>query len=91
MIRPGAQAKAKVLVAIVLWAGNVIASRLSAHTIGPQAITFYRLLLAVALMSLFVARPAWRNRAGVRKSSAAGIHLAAITHKMARSSQKFSL
>jgi drug/metabolite transporter (DMT)-like permease len=48
--------------AIVLWAGNVIASRLSAHTIGPQAITFYRLLLAVALMSLFVARPAWRNR-----------------------------
>lgn len=50
-------------VAIVLWAGNVIVSRLSAHTIGPQAITFYRLLLAVALMSLFVARPAWRNRA----------------------------
>src|ERR1700754_5179196 len=51
--------------AIVLWAGNVIASRLSAHTIGPQAITFYRLLLAVALMSLFVARPAWRNRTAI--------------------------
>lgn len=51
--------------AIVLWAGNVIASRLSAHTIGPQAITFYRLLLAVALMSLFVARPAWLNRAAI--------------------------
>jgi drug/metabolite transporter (DMT)-like permease len=51
--------------AIVLWAGNVIASRLSAHTIGPQAITFYRLLLAVALMSLFVARPAWRNRRAI--------------------------
>src|SRR6201991_320755 len=51
--------------AIVLWAGNVIASRLSAHTIGPQAITFYRLLLAVALMSLFVARSAWRNRAAI--------------------------
>ncbi|SDT23136.1 DMT family transporter [Bradyrhizobium canariense] len=51
--------------AIVLWAGNVIASRLSAHTIGPQAITFYRLLLAVALMSLFVARPAWRNRSAI--------------------------
>jgi len=52
-------------VAIVLWAGNVIASRLSAHTIGPQAITFYRLLLAVALMSLFVARPAWQNRTAI--------------------------
>ncbi|WP_167561170.1 hypothetical protein [Bradyrhizobium sp. AS23.2] len=30
-------------------------SRLSALTIGPEAITFYRLLLAVGLMSLFVA------------------------------------
>ncbi len=49
--------------AIVLWAGNVIVSRLSAHTIGPEAITFYRLLLAVGLMSLFVAGPAWRSRA----------------------------
>lgn len=48
--------------AIVLWSGNVIVSRLSAHTIGPEAITFYRLLLAVGLMSLFVAGPAWRNR-----------------------------
>src|ERR1700722_8371763 len=51
--------------AIVLWAGNVIVSRLSVHTIGPQAITFYRLLLAVALMSLFVMRPAWRNRSAI--------------------------
>lgn len=51
--------------AIVLWAGNVIVSRLSAHVIGPQAITFYRLLLAVLIMSLFVARPAWRNRAAI--------------------------
>lgn len=52
-------------VAIVLWAGNVIVSRMSAHTIGPEAITFYRLLLAVALMSTFVAVPAWRNRAAI--------------------------
>lgn len=51
--------------AIVLWAGNVIVSRLSAHTIGPEAITFYRLLLAVVLMSTFVAVPAWRNRAAI--------------------------
>ncbi|MDQ0474291.1 DMT family transporter [Labrys wisconsinensis] len=53
------------LLAIVLWAGNVVVSRLSAHAIGPQAITFYRLLLAAALMSLFVAAPAWRNRAAI--------------------------
>lgn len=67
---PGAMFKQKAALlypffAIVLWAGNVIASRLSAHTIGPEAITFYRLLLAVALMSLFVARPAWQNRAAI--------------------------
>ncbi len=48
--------------AIVLWAGNVIVSRMSAHVIGPQAITFYRLLLAVLLMAPFIAGPAWRNR-----------------------------
>jgi drug/metabolite transporter (DMT)-like permease len=51
------------LLAIVLWSGNVIVSRMSAHTIGPEAITFYRLLLAVLLMSTFVGVPAWRNRA----------------------------
>lgn len=49
--------------AIVLWSGNVIVSRLSAQTIGPEAITFYRLLLAVLLMSMFVAIPTWRHRA----------------------------
>jgi drug/metabolite transporter (DMT)-like permease len=54
------------LVAIVLWSGNVMVSKLSAHTIDPYAITFWRLVLAVALMSLFVARPAWRNRAAIR-------------------------
>jgi drug/metabolite transporter (DMT)-like permease len=48
--------------AIVLWSGNVIVSRLSARTIGPEAITFYRLFLAVLLMSTFVAIPTWRNR-----------------------------
>ncbi|WGS50442.1 DMT family transporter [Paraburkholderia sp. D15] len=52
-------------VAILLWAGNVIVSKLSAHTIDPSAITFYRLLLAVALMSLFTLKPAWLNRAAI--------------------------
>lgn len=52
-------------VAILLWAGNVIVSKLSARTIDPSAITFYRLLLAVALMSLFTLKPAWRNRAAI--------------------------
>lgn len=51
--------------AIVLWSGNVIVSRMSAHSIGLEAITFYRLLLAVLLMSTFVAVPAWKNRAAI--------------------------
>ncbi|GGP22659.1 DMT family transporter [Silvimonas iriomotensis] len=54
------------LFAILLWAGNVMVSRLSAHTIDPFAITFWRLVLAVALMSTFVLKPAWRNRALIR-------------------------
>lgn len=49
--------------AIALWAGNVIVSRMSAHVIGPQAITFYRLLLAVLLMAPFIAPSVWRDRA----------------------------
>lgn len=56
------------VLAILLWAGNVIVSRLSAHVIGPQAITFYRLCLAVLLMTLFVGAPAWRNRHALRRS-----------------------
>lgn len=51
--------------AIVLWAGNVAVSKLSAHTIDPSAITFYRLVVAIALMSTFTLRPAWRNRAAL--------------------------
>ena len=52
-------------VAILLWSGNVVVSKLSAHTIDPSAITFYRLVLAVAVMSLFTLKPAWRNRAAI--------------------------
>ncbi|RKP49690.1 DMT family transporter [Pararobbsia silviterrae] len=51
--------------AILLWAGNVMVSKLSAGTIDPTAITFWRLVLATALMSLFVLKPAWRNRAAI--------------------------
>lgn len=55
------------LFAMTLWAGNVIVSKMAAGNISPLAITFYRLVLAVAVMSLFVAGPTWRNRAIVRR------------------------
>lgn len=52
--------------AILLWAGNVVVSKLASGAIAPPAITFYRLVLAVLLMSCFVLRPAWRNRAAIK-------------------------
>lgn len=55
------------LAAVALWAGNVIVSKLSASAIDPVAVTFYRLLLATALMSLVLLGPTWRNRAVVRR------------------------
>lgn len=53
------------LFAILFWAGNVIVSKLAASAISPTAITFYRLVLALCLMALFTARPAWRNRKAI--------------------------
>ncbi|GGI19398.1 DMT family transporter [Oxalicibacterium faecigallinarum] len=52
--------------AILLWAGNVIVSKMAASAISPTAITFYRLILALALLSPFVLRPLIRNWANVR-------------------------
>ena len=53
--------------AIVFWAGNVIVSKMAASAISPTAITFYRLVLAIALLSPFLARPIWRNRDAIRR------------------------
>jgi len=53
--------------AIVLWAGNVIVSKLAASAISPTAITFYRLVLVLLLMSPFMLRPIWINRAVIRQ------------------------
>jgi len=53
--------------AIVFWAGNVIVSKMAASAISPTAITFYRLVLAIALLSPFLVRPIWRNRDAIRR------------------------
>ena len=54
------------LLAVLLWAGNVVVSKMASGNISSPAITFYRLTLAVALMSCFVLLPAWRNRTAIR-------------------------
>ena len=51
---------------MLLWAGNVVVSKLAAASIGPTAITFYRLVLVLLVMTPFVARPLWRNRVTIR-------------------------
>ncbi len=56
------------LIVMALWAGNVIVSKLAAGIIAPPAITFYRLVVAVTLMSVFIAIPTWRNRAAVKQA-----------------------
>lgn len=50
------------LLAILFWAGNVVVSKMASHAISPVAITFYRLVLALTVMSTFVLIPAWKNR-----------------------------
>ena len=54
------------VVVMLIWSGNVIVSRLAVGAIHPSAITFYRLVFALLLMSSFVLRPLWRNRAAVK-------------------------
>lgn len=50
------------LFAILFWAGNVVVSKMASHNISPVAITFYRLVLALAVMSTFILIPVWKNR-----------------------------
>ena len=49
--------------AILLWSGNVIVSRMSAHTIGPEAITFYRSSCRRPDEHICGSANTWRNRA----------------------------
>ncbi|MFZ4878504.1 DMT family transporter [Janthinobacterium sp. Mn2066] len=53
--------------AMLLWAGNVIVSKLAASSIAPTAITFYRLVLVLLIMTPFIVRPLWRNRTVLRR------------------------
>jgi drug/metabolite transporter (DMT)-like permease len=48
--------------AILIWAGNTVVSKLSAGLIAPEAISFYRWLLAGLLMTPFLIRPVWQAR-----------------------------
>ncbi|PKH24444.1 EamA family transporter [Enterobacterales bacterium CwR94] len=56
------------LFAVLIWSVNAIVSKLSAAAIDPAAISFYRWLLALLVMTPFVLPGVWRARATVRKA-----------------------
>ena len=51
------------LLAVLIWTGNTLVTKAAAGVIEPAAITFYRWLLAGLVMSPFVLRAVWRQRA----------------------------
>ena len=54
------------LLAVLIWAGNTVVSKMAAGAIGPAEIGFYRWLLAGLLLTPFALRPTLRNWRAVR-------------------------
>jgi len=54
------------LIAVLLWSGNAIVSKLAAASLAPATIAFYRCLLAWLLLTPWLARPLWRQRQALR-------------------------
>jgi drug/metabolite transporter (DMT)-like permease len=53
------------LLAVLIWTGNTLVTKLASTVIDPAAITFYRWLLAGLVLTPFVASAVWRQRAVV--------------------------
>jgi len=53
------------LLAVLVWTGNTLVTKAAAVAIEPAAITFYRWLLAGLVLTPFVLRSVWRQRAVV--------------------------
>ena len=54
------------LLAVLIWSGNAIVSKLAAGAIEPGVIAFYRWLLAWLLVTPFMARTVWQQRQQIR-------------------------
>ncbi|MGF1757601.1 DMT family transporter [Photobacterium sagamiensis] len=50
------------LLTVSIWAGNAIVNKLSYSVIDPGAISFYRWLFAMLVLTPFVAKSVWRHR-----------------------------
>ena len=51
------------LFAVLIWTGNTLVTKMAAGAIEPAAITFYRWLLAGLVLTPFLLRPVWQQRA----------------------------
>lgn len=56
------------LLAVLIWSVNAIVSKLSASAIDPAAISFYRWLLALLVLSPFALPGVWRHRQQIKQS-----------------------
>ncbi len=54
------------LLAVVIWSGNTVVSKMAAGTIAPAEISFYRWLLAALLFTPLALRPVLRNWRAIR-------------------------
>lgn len=64
---PDLRAQALTLLTILIWSGNTIVTKASAGVIAPASISFYRWLIALILLSPFVAAGLWNNRLMLRR------------------------
>lgn len=55
------------LLAVMIWSGNTIVAKLAATAVQPGVISFYRWLVAIIIMTPFVAQGVWTNRAIVKQ------------------------
>ncbi len=53
--------------AVLIWTGNTLVTKMAAVAIDPASIAFYRWLLAFLVLTPFVGRAAWRQRAAIRQ------------------------
>lgn len=51
------------LLAVLIWTGNTLVTKLASTVVEPAAITFYRWLLAGLVLTPFLLRSVWRQRA----------------------------
>jgi len=54
------------LLAVLIWSLNAVVSKVSATAIDPAAISFYRWLLALLVLTPFVLPGVWRTRQAIR-------------------------